>query len=240
VPSVLTPPSRGHGATRAMGLSERFELIHAKEKRVAGTAQHGSRGGRPDKRTRAKLARKATLASAMSGRIGKGGKNFGGVGGGARARGGVRKAQFQAELVARVAAASGPGGWQAAWDSAYAGAWQAASAESWGQAGAGSWDQAGWQTPTGGSTVAVRAKGKGKGRGGGSGAGKGRGGWGQQGLAMQWRRPPSAEEQAVLDALPVALPLALPSPYPHPGLHVLASLTLALVPNPRPTLALAL
>ena len=112
MPSVLTPPSRGHGATRAMGLSERFELIHAKEKRVAGTAQHGSRGGRPDKRTRAKLARKATLASAMSGRIGKGGKNFGGVGGGARARGGVRKAQFQAELVARVAAASGPGGWQ--------------------------------------------------------------------------------------------------------------------------------
>ena len=189
-----------------MGLSERFELIHAKEKRAV---QHGSRGGRPDKRTRAKLARKATLASAMSGRIGKG-QHFGGVGGGARAQGGVRKAQFQAELVARVAAAGGPGGWQAAWDSAYA--WQAASAESWGHAGAGSWDQAGWQTPTGGSTVAVRAKGKGKGRGGGSGGGKGRGGWGQQGLAMQWRRPPSAEEQAVHDALPLALPLALPPP----------------------------
>ena len=57
-----------------MGLSERFELIHAKEKRAAGTAQHGSRGGRPDKRTRAKLARKATLASAMSGRMGRAAK----------------------------------------------------------------------------------------------------------------------------------------------------------------------
>ena len=48
-----------------MGLSERFELIHAKEKRAAGTAQHGSRGGRSDKRTRAKLARKTTLARQM-------------------------------------------------------------------------------------------------------------------------------------------------------------------------------
>ena len=204
-PFRATPPrERRH---RTMGLSERFERIHAKEKHTAGTALHGFRGGRPDKRTRAKLARKATLVSAMSGRIGKGGPHFGGVGGGARAQGGVRKARFQAELVARVAAASGPGGWQAAWDSAHAGAWRAASAESWGQAGAGSWDQVGW-APTGGSTMAVRAKGKGggKGRGGGFGGGKGRGGWGQQGLAMQWRRPPSAEEQAVHDALPLALP----------------------------------
>ena len=191
-----------------MGLSERFELIHAEQKRVTGTTLNGFRGGRPDKRTRDKRARKGTLASAMAGGIAKSGRpHFGSAGGGAHGQGGERKAQFQAELVARVAAASGPGGWQAAWDSAHAGAWRAASAESWGQAGAGSWDQVGW-APTGGSTMAVRAKGKGggKGRGGGFGGGKGRGGWGQQGLAMQWRRPPSAEEQAVHDALPLALP----------------------------------
>ena len=148
-----------------MGLSERFELIHAEQKRVTGTTLNGSRGGRPDKRTRDKRARKGTLASVMAGGIAKSGRpHFGSAGGGAHGQGGERKAQFQAELVARVAAASGPGGWEAAWDSAHAGAWQAAGAESWGQAGADSWGQAGWHTPTarkldlstGGATVTVR------------------------------------------------------------------------------------
>ena len=121
-----------------MGLSERFELIHAEQHRRGGTdAIQSQRGGKPDKRTRDKRARKDTLFSAMAGGIGKqsGRAQNHRTGGGAQ--GGVRKAQFQAELIARVAAASGPGGWEAAWSSAHAGAaqahtgaWQGAGAES--------------------------------------------------------------------------------------------------------------
>ena len=174
-----------------MGLSERFELIHAQQ-RVKGAVR-----GRSDKRTREK--RKDALEGIIAKQSGR--PHFGRVGG--RRQGDQiqpRKVQFQAELVARVAAASGQGGWEAAWNSAHAGAWQA---------GAESWGHAGWQTPTARkldlSTGSIlRGKGRGgKGYGGkgrGAGRGAGRGGRGHQGLAIKWQRPPSTEEQAVLDA----------------------------------------
>ena len=114
-----------------MGLSERFELIHAEQHRRGGStanpnlSSRGAHGGKGKGGGKDKRARKDTLFSAMAGGIGKqsGRAQNHRTGGGAQ--GGVRKAQFQAELIARVAAASGPGGWEAAWSSAHAGAAQA-------------------------------------------------------------------------------------------------------------------
>ena len=208
-----------------MGLSERFELIHAEQHRRGGStavqSSRGAHGGKGKGGGKDKRTRKHTLFSAMAGGIGKesGRAQHHRPGGGAQ--GGVRKAQFQAELISRVAAASGPGGWEAAWSSAHAGAAQAHAG-----AGAQSWDQAGWQAPTArtldlstGKQVTLRGKGHGGGKGkggggGGKGKGKGRGkgkggGRGQQGLAIKWRRPPTSEEQAVLRTLSLTLTLTL-------------------------------
>lgn len=176
-----------------MGLSERFSLIHAVQQRVKGSHGSGRQpmgSGRPDQRKntlQGMISKHGQREGARAGRRKQGGPGSSNQPG-ASSR---KKAVFQAELVARVAAASGP----------------AHAAESWGQAG--------WHTPTAtarkldlstGERSAGTGRGAGKGGKGKSGKGKGKGGKGKGGkgrghqLAIKWQRPPSAEEQAELEA----------------------------------------
>eukprot|EP00320_Phaeocystis_rex_P015006 CAMPEP_0119058948 /NCGR_PEP_ID=MMETSP1178-20130426/3188_1 /TAXON_ID=33656 /ORGANISM="unid sp, Strain CCMP2000" /LENGTH=194 /DNA_ID=CAMNT_0007039939 /DNA_START=76 /DNA_END=663 /DNA_ORIENTATION=- len=171
-----------------MGLSERFELITARSRSNELGGMGGpklQKAGRPH-RHQHQSGRKHTLASMISKESQRPRKPL--------YRGGgpfvpKTKADFQAELVARVAASSGPA-------FAHAGPWHR-GVDSWGQAAAGP-----WPTLTArkldlsmGTTRPLRGGSRG-----GKGRGAGHGGRGYQGLAIKWQRPPSAEEQAVLDA----------------------------------------
>lgn len=181
------------------GLSERFARITAQSSQAQGAPSLAPARSRKRRRNN-KAAPKSTLASLSSAASRGIAKQRSQASKASKAQFQASKAEFQAELLARVAAAGGSAPPHSYGQAPPAWAWRGASGYE-----APPWRPPSWHTPTArkldlsGSTVTVRGGGRWQGgRGRGRGAAGGRAGG--RGLAIKWRRPPSAEEQAALDA----------------------------------------